>query len=63
MPIKLRLHPGEDDDLIAFFEAVPPRRRAQAVLVALRSGGLTCAMSGEDVDEAALAGALENLLF
>jgi hypothetical protein len=36
--IKLRLYPGEDDDLIAFFEAVLPGLRAVEVKRALRSG-------------------------
>jgi len=36
--IKLRLYPGEDDDLIAFFEAIIPRLRAAMVKQALRSG-------------------------
>jgi len=36
--VKLRLYPGEDDDLIAFFEAALPRLRAAMVKQALRSG-------------------------
>jgi hypothetical protein len=36
--IKLRLYPGEDEDLIAFFEAILPRLRAAMVKRALRSG-------------------------
>jgi len=36
--IKLRLYPGEDDDLIAFFDAIIPRLRAAIVKQALRSG-------------------------
>ena len=39
--IKLRLYPGEDEDLIAFFTAVPHRLRAAMVKRALRSGVLT----------------------
>ncbi|MHB1356740.1 MAG: hypothetical protein ACYCZF_12290 [Anaerolineae bacterium] len=36
--IKLRLYPGEDDDLIAFFDSIIPRLRAVRVKQALRSG-------------------------
>ena len=36
--IKLRLYPGEDDDLIAFFDSIPPGLRAAMVKQALRSG-------------------------
>ena len=36
--IKLRLYPGEDDDLIAFFDGIIPRLRAAQVKQALRSG-------------------------
>ena len=39
--IKLRLYPGEDDDLIAFFDSIPHRLRATMVKQALRSGTLT----------------------
>lgn len=38
--IKLRLRPGRDDDLLAFFASLPPRRRASAVKLALRTGGM-----------------------
>ena len=33
--IHLRLRVGEDDDLIAFLSSLPPRRRAQALKLAL----------------------------
>lgn len=36
--IKLYLWEGEDDDLIAFFENLPARKRAAGVRMALRSG-------------------------
>jgi len=38
MHIKLRLYPGEDDDLIAFFDEIIPRLRAAMVKRALREG-------------------------
>lgn len=36
--LTLRLWEGEDDDLIAFFEALPPGQRVNALKVALRNG-------------------------
>ena len=36
--IKIRLYPGEDEDLIAFFDSVPERLGATMVKQALRSG-------------------------
>ena len=36
--IKMRLYPGEDDDLIAFFASVPGRLGATMAKQALRSG-------------------------
>ena len=36
--VKLRLYPGEDDDLISFFDAIIPRLRAAMVKQALREG-------------------------
>ena len=44
--IKLRLYPGEDDDLIAFFTSTPARLRAAMVKRALRSG-----MEGQTDDD------------
>ena len=35
---KLRLYPGEDDDLIAFFDGIPHGLRATMVKLALRTG-------------------------
>ena len=45
--VKLRLYPGEDDDLIVFFDSIPHRLRATMVKQALRSGTLT---ANEDYD-------------
>jgi hypothetical protein len=36
--LKLRLFVGQDDDIIAFLRSAPPRRRAQFVMAAMRSG-------------------------
>ncbi len=57
--IKLRLRPGRDDDLRAFFASQPPRRRASAVKLALRTGGMgsgadLMTLSADDVVDAAL---------
>ena len=60
--IKLRLHPGEDDDLIAFFAGLPPRSRANGVKTAMRSGNLASNVPGDDVDEDDIAEALEGFL-
>ena len=38
LQVKLRLYPGEDDDLLAFFSSLPPLSRAAMVKRALRSG-------------------------
>lgn len=50
--IKLHLYPGEDDDLIAFFEGIPHGLRAAMVKRALRSGmqGAPSEASSEDDD-------------
>lgn len=59
--IKLRLYPGEDDDLIAFFATIPDRLRATCVKAALRTGaqpGTTEAGAEDD----ALLQALDDLV-
>jgi hypothetical protein len=56
--IKLHLRPEEDDDLIGFFAATPPRRRARAVKAALRSGALPQAASADSPADEALTEAL-----
>ena len=38
--VKFRLHHGEDDDLLAWFEQIPHRLRVAAVKAAIRGGGL-----------------------
>jgi len=38
--LKLRLYPGEDDDLIAYFEHIPSGLRSLTVKCALRDGPL-----------------------
>ena len=51
MRIKLRLYPGEDDDLIAFSASVPHTLRATTVKRALRSGGLGQDDEATDADD------------
>ncbi len=59
--VKLSLRPGEDDDLIAFFDRIPARLRVAAVKQALRSGGMTLQLDdlpSDDEVELALDGLL-----
>ncbi len=61
--ITLSLRPGEDDDLLAFFDGLPPGGRARAVVTALRQGGVGETAVGRAFDEADLLAALEEMLF
>jgi len=59
--VKLSLRPGEDDDLIEFFNQVPARLRVAAVQQALRSGGMSLKL--EDLpSDAEVENALDGLL-
>jgi hypothetical protein len=51
----ISLRPGEDDDLIAFFEKIPPRKFSAAIKTAMRSGSLLDfgAELGQDEDDLA----------
>ena len=60
--IKLSRRPGRDDDLIAFFAALPQGGRATAVMAAMRSGNLAAAADPETVSEAEITDALDALL-
>jgi hypothetical protein len=60
--IHLRLRVGEDDDLIAFLSNLPSGRRALALKVALRSGGMqTGQIAGGGIDDD-LAAAVDDFL-
>ncbi len=59
--IKLRLYPGQDDDLIAFLSGVPYRLRTAAVKGALRTGNLKVRLDGLPDDEQ-MADALSGLM-
>ncbi len=61
--ITLSLRPGEDDDLLAFFDQLPAGSRARAVVTALRQGGVGETAVSEAFDEADLLAALDDLLF
>ncbi len=60
--IHLRLRAGEDDDLIAFLSNLPPRRRALALKVALRSGGMQIDPMRNDSLDDELAAAADDFL-
>ena len=53
--VKLRLHPGEDDDLIDFFASLPDRGRARAVITALRTGNISQVLIDEGLDDDQMA--------
>jgi len=53
--VKLRLYPGEDDDLIAFFNEIAPGNRAATVKGALRSRVSASASNPSSDDEDILA--------
>jgi hypothetical protein len=61
--LKLRLHPGEDDDLIDFFASLPEGGRARAVVMALRTGDIGQVLADEGLDDDQMAeDMLENFL-
>ncbi len=49
--VKFRLHRGEDDDLLAWFEQIPHRLRVAAVKAAIRGGGMNLKAEGLPSDE------------
>ena len=60
--VKLRPHPGEDDDLIGFFASLPERGRARAVISALRTGNVNQVLAEEGIDDDQMADDLEGWL-
>ena len=60
--VKLRLHPGEDDDLIDFFASLPERGRARAVIGALRTGNMNQVLVDEGIDDDQMADDFEGWL-
>jgi hypothetical protein len=64
--LTLSLRPGEDDDLQAWFDRLPPRERAARVKAALRQGGVSHAPiiadeAGDLLDDAAFAALLDGV--
>ncbi len=57
----ITLREGEDDDLIAVFQNVPARKRANFIKTAMRSGGLQVDMDGLP-DDSDLADSLDSFL-
>lgn len=60
--IKLYLWEGEDDDLIAFFESLPDRKRATGVRMALRSGDALGDLQVAEVDDEEMDFDLDDFL-
>ena len=60
--VKLRLHPGEDDDLIDFFASLPDRGRARAVVGTLRTGNVNQVLAEEGIDDDQMGDDLEKWL-
>ena len=60
--VKLRLHPGEDDDLLDFFASLPERGRAKAVISTLRTGNINQYLVDEGIDDDQMADGFENWL-
>jgi hypothetical protein len=60
--VKLRLYPGEDDDLRAFFDQIPHGHRADAVKAALRSGEIRTVEIEDLPSDADMAADLSGLL-
>ena len=60
--IKLRLWEGEDDDLIAFLQAIPAGRRSAAVKTAMRLGNISAITEDYLPDEDDLALLADDLL-
>jgi len=63
--LSLRLRVGEDDDLIAFFQAIPSRQRSQRIKQTLRSGAgaVTDTPSAESIPDHEMDEALDSFLF
>jgi hypothetical protein len=49
--VSLLLWEGEDDDLIAFLDELPPRKRSAGIKLALRSGGALADLQSVDLED------------
>ena len=61
--LKLTLWPGEDDDLIHYFESIPAKKKAIHLIAALRNGGGLTVKVVDDVDDTEIENLLESQLF
>jgi hypothetical protein len=60
--VHLRLRAGEDDDLIDFLRQIPARRRASAIKIALRSGGMGSTPLSDSVSDDELFSSFDDFL-
>ena len=60
--VAITLHEGDDDDLIDWFNAIPPRKRASFVKTALRQGGMTDTQEQEEFNDLITDDLLDDLL-
>ena len=58
----LHLYEGQDDDLIAFFESLPPRKRRSGLKAAIRAGGMKVVQIADLSDDEELEDAAEAFL-
>ena len=49
--VRLYLWEGEDNDIIAFLEGLPERKRAAGIKLALRSGSALANLQSADLDD------------
>lgn len=61
----IRLHPGQDDDLIAYLRRAQDDGQpiAQAIIQAMRGGLTATPTAADNIDEDSLADALADLFF
>ena len=62
LQVHLRLRAGEDNDLIDFLRQIPARRRASAIKIALRSGGMGSTPLSDSVSDDELFSSFDDFL-
>ena len=60
--LKLYLVPGQDDDLIAFFQGIQAKQRAKMVAAALRGGNFV-SLAGDDLADEEILTAFEERIY
>ena len=60
--VKYVLYPGIHDDLIRFFAQIPPRKKAQASIAAMRSGQMLSTVESSDIDDDEIDAALDDFI-